>query len=79
MTSFYFYLFKFIRDTYWCYIPYRCRECFCLTQCRYGFIKGRKCRNGCLKYKKLYKWKHKLEREDYLDNLVKYVEEQEKK
>ena len=81
MLPWYYTYFPFglIKDIYWCFIPYTCRECMFLYNCRQSFWKGRKCYNGCIKYKYVARRTHEADREDYLDNLVKYVEEQEKK
>ena len=46
---YYFALFYLIEDLFWCNIPYNCRDCIYLKECRQGFFKGRKCKNGCIK------------------------------
>ena len=69
--------FSFISNCYWCFIPMKCRYCKWLTQCRKPFIQGRKCYNGCVELNILREQKRENEREDYLDTLVNYYEEQE--
>jgi hypothetical protein len=76
---YYYFPFGLIIDIYWCFIPYHCRECMLLYSCRSSFWKGRKCYKGCIAYKEVARKTHEADREDYLDNLVKYVEEQEQK
>lgn len=63
-------LIHFVKDIYWCNIPLNCRHCLFLRQCRKGWKDHRKCNNGCIKI-------NMLERENYLDGLVKYAEEQD--
>lgn len=79
----YLWPFYLIEEIYWCFIPWGCRECAFLERCRKGFFKGRKCYNGCIKinYARKMERKQKIEeeREDYLNNLLKYVEEQDRK
>lgn len=75
----YFWPYYLIRDIYWCFIPLYCRDCAFLEQCRKGFFHGRKCYNGCIKINFTRKMKYKEEYEDYLDKLMEYCEEQERK
>lgn len=83
MYRWYYFPFYLIRDIYWCFIPLNCRDCAFLERCRKGFFGGRKCYNGCIKINYAEKMKRKAkyqdEREDYIDNLLKYAEEQEQK
>ena len=71
-----FVLWYLIKDLYWRNIPYKCRCCDYVKSCRTGWREGRKCHDGCLilNYKREYlmHW----DREDYLDNLLDYVERQ---
>ncbi len=53
--------FHFLDDCYWCFIPLACRDCAFLEVCRYGFLKGRKCINGCVKIRKSKKWEKQKE------------------
>jgi len=79
----YLWPFYLIREIYWCFIPLGCRDCAFLEQCRKGFFKGRACYNGCIKIKfaRKMEWKQKFEedRQDYIDKLMKYAEEQDRK
>lgn len=79
MRPWYYFPFDLIVDCYWCFIPLRCRYCDYIKVCRKGFFKGRKCYNGCLEIKRRNKYLNEVDRKDYIDNLVKYVEEEEKK
>ena len=79
MRPWYYFPFDLMRDCYWCFIPLRCRDCDYIKICRKGFFKGRKCHNGCLEIKRRNKYLNELDRKDYIENLVKYVEEKEKK
>lgn len=69
--------FKWIADLYYCGIPLNCRHCDYLKQCRAGFWKGRKCYNGCIKENNRRDYSRRLDRKDYIDNLVKSIEEEE--
>lgn len=73
--------FNLIRDIYWCFIPLICRDCDYLNLCRKGFCGGRKCYNGCIKINYSRKMERQAnyeeDREDYIDNLIKYVDEKE--
>lgn len=74
-----FALFYLIKDIYWCFIPLYCRDCSFLEQCRKGFFHWRKCYNGCIKGNFERRLKREEEQQDYLDNLMEYCEELEKK
>lgn len=67
-----------IEDIYWCFIPLYCRDCAFVYVCRKGFWQGRKCHHGCMKIQYARRMKREEEREQYIDSLVKYVEEEEK-
>lgn len=69
----------FIQDLYWCFIPLACRDCSFLEECRKPFLQGRKCYNGCIRLNFKRKMERERDREDYLENLVKYYEEREGK
>ncbi len=68
-----------IKDIYWRGIPRRCRDCGYVFNCRSGWKQGRKCHKGCIMLNNLREWKRAEEREDYLENLVEYVDHQLKK
>ena len=60
-----------------------CRECYYLTECRYGFSKGRKCRNGCIRIKnqKKAELKRRYEEmeEDRINSLIEEANRQEER
>lgn len=63
-----------IKDIYWRGIPERCRDCSYVYVCRSGWKQGRKCHKGCVMLNNLREWKREADREDYMNNLVDYVE-----
>lgn len=67
--------FYLIQDIYWCFIPYRCRECFLLDQCRGGWLEWRKCHKGCLKIRQV---KIQQYEEDKMNALIRFTEEEER-
>jgi hypothetical protein len=69
--------FRWLEDLYWCCIPLTCRSCDYLHSCRSSFWKGRKCINGCVKKQRKRAILRENDREDYIRNLVKYMEERE--
>ncbi len=71
----YFWYIYLIRDIFWCFIPLNCRECRYLRECRGGFWKGRKGYKGCIKLNLLREREREEDREDYLENLLKYAED----
>lgn len=71
----YFWYIYLIIDIFWCFIPLNCRECRYLRECRAGFWKGRKCYKGCIKLNLLREREREEDREDYLENLLKYAED----
>ena len=68
-------LFHIIEGIYWLGIPLKCRSCKWLKDCRKPFIQGRRSHNGCIKAKLVETQRRERDREDYLDNLLKYTEE----
>ena len=68
--------FSFFINCYWCFIPIKCRNCKWLTQCRKPSIEGRKCYNGCIELNILRERKKDNEREDYIQSLVDYYDNQ---
>lgn len=70
-----FFPYYLAKDFYWRFIPLNCRECSYLHICRSGFWSGRKCHNGCIKMNIL----KDQSREDYLDKLIEYAEEQSRR
>lgn len=79
----YLWPFYLIKDIYWCFIPLKCRDCAFLEQCRKGFWKGRTCYSGCIKLnfarKRELKQKYEDDRLDYVDKLMEYCDDLEKK
>lgn len=75
----YFWPIYLIQDIYWCFIPMNCRECMFLNDCRDTWWHGRKCFHGCVKLNIMRERKREEDREDYLENLLKYAEEEESK
>lgn len=70
--------FDFFAFIYYCGIPKRCRSCDKRKECRYGILKLRKCKNGCIYAKEQWKLYYERQREDYLNGLMEYMENQEK-
>ena len=68
-----------IKDIYWRGIPERCRDCSYVYVCRSGWKQGRKCHKGCVILNNLRAWKREQDRDDFMQNLVEYVESLEKK
>lgn len=75
----YFELFALIQDIYWCFIPMNCRECMLLNSCRDTWRHKRKCFHGCVKLNMLREKQREADREDYIESLLKYVEEETSK
>ena len=72
----YFWPFYLIQDVFWCFIPYNCRECFLLSECRSGWFQGRKCYKGCLKIRRAKMWENE---EDKMKALLEYAEQEERR
>lgn len=72
----YYWPFYLIQDIYWCFIPYNCRECFLINQCRGGWLQWRKCYKGCLKIRRAKMWEYE---EDKMKALLEYAEQEEKR
>lgn len=75
----YFWYVYLIQDIYWCFIPMNCRVCMFLNDCRDNWWHGRKCFNGCVKLNRMRERQRQEDREDYLENLMKYAEDESKK
>ena len=62
-------------DIYYWNIPLYCRDCNYLEDCRHGWLKRRKCRDGCL----ILNTKRQQEREQEIEALLDFVEAQEQR